>query len=97
MKKVHKLSLLALSLLIPFSQAFAQLDLGNEINKQGNSLIRTFSVIGIIGLIGIFIWQWDNLFSKNGDSKKAFVALIVYVVVVMFIVLIAQYIRGLSL
>ncbi len=77
--------------------ASAQIDIGNEITKQGNSFIRTFSILAIIGLVIVFIFNLEHFTSKQGDTKKGIISLVVYAIIVGFVVVIAQYLRGVSL
>jgi len=87
------------ALLFGFTMTFlqAQPDLGNEINKIGKQVIGTFAVLAVLGLVGVFVWQWQNLASKNGDSKQAVVAIIIYFAIVMLIAGIAGYIKTINL
>jgi len=75
----------------------AQIDIGNEITKQGNSFIKAFSVLAVIGLIVVFIFNLEHFTSKGGDTKKGITALIVYAVIVGLVIVIAQSLRGINL
>lgn len=96
MKRITTLSFALLGIVLPFL-AKAQIDVGGLVDQQGKSIIKAFPVIAVLGLIAVFIWQLDNLFGKQGDWRKALGAFVVYAVVVGIVVLISQYIRGISL
>lgn len=87
------------ALLFGFTMTFlqAQPDMGAEINKIGKQVIGTFAVLAVLGLVGVFVWQWPNLASKNGDSKQAFVAIAVYFAIILLIVGIAGYVKTINL
>lgn len=96
MKRMSKLFAIVLGVILPFL-AQAQIDVGGVVDQQGKSIIRAFPVIAIVGLIAVFIWQIDNIFGKQGDWRKALGAFVAYAVILGIVVLIAQYVRGISL
>lgn len=96
MKSISKISLTLLGLAMPFLSK-AQIDVGGLVDQQGKSIIKAFPVIAIVGLIIVFVWQLDNIFGKQGDWRKALGAFLAYAVVLGIVVLIAQYVRGISL
>lgn len=96
MKRMSKLFTIVLGVILPFL-AQAQIDVGGVVDQQGKSIIRAFPVIAIVGLIAVFIWQIDNIFGKQGDWRKALGAFVAYAVILGIVVLIAQYVRGISL
>lgn len=96
MKFSGKITCTLLGMVLPFVLK-AQIDVGGIVNQQGKSIISAFPVIAIVGLIAVFIWQIDNIFGKQGDWRKALGAFVAYAVILAIVVMIAQYVRGISL
>lgn len=94
--KIRKIYFTLLGLVVPFLSK-AQIDVGGIVDQQGKSIIKAFPIIAIVGLIAVFVWQIDNIFGKQGDWRKALGAFLAYAVIVGIVVLIAQYVRGISL
>lgn len=96
MNNLKEQVLLLIAFVVPFF-AKAQIDVGGLVDQQGKSIIKAFPIIAIVGLIAVFVWQIDNIFGKQGDWRKALGAFVAYAVLLGIVVLIAQYVRGISL
>lgn len=85
--------------LLSSTGAFAQqvIDIGETINQTGNSFIKGFGVIALVGLIIVFVWAIPHFTKDNGDSKKAWGVIIGYLVAVGIVIGVASALRGISL
>lgn len=93
-----KLGILSLIALFYSNQSIAQMiDIGETINKQGNSFISAFPVIAIVILIVIVIWRSSDFTDKNGDWKKGLAYIIGYIVLVSIVLGVASAFRGMSI
>lgn len=97
--KLSKSALALTAFLLSTNKIFAQqiIDIGEVVNQQGNSFIKSFSVISIVGLIGIFIWRLNDFTDKNGDWKKGLVYIVGYIVLVGIVLLVGSSLRSISI